>query len=76
MELFATGDQDPQYIDPALGQPFSSVPHVTLTGTANNAPFTLSSLNGTDWVHHHAAAAAIAPHGAPAIRQSLDGPTH
>lgn len=49
VELFATGDQDPQYANPANGQPFSTVPLVTLTGTANNAPFNVSSLNGTAW---------------------------
>lgn len=49
VELFATGDLDPLYLDPANGQPFSSVALVTLTGTANNAPFTLTSLNGTTW---------------------------
>ncbi len=49
VELFATGDLDPQYTDPANGQPFSTVPLVSLTGTANSAPFTLTSLNGTRW---------------------------
>jgi hypothetical protein len=49
VELFATGDLDPNYINPANGQPFSTVPLVSLTGTANNAPFTLTSLNGTAW---------------------------
>ena len=49
VELFATGDQDPLYVNAANGQPFSTVPRVTLTGTANNAPFVLSSLNGANW---------------------------
>jgi hypothetical protein len=49
VELFATGDADPLYQDPASGQPFSTVPLVTLTGTANSAPFVLSSLNGATW---------------------------
>ena len=49
VELFATGDLDPNYINPANGQPFSNVPLVSLTGTANNAPFTLTSLNGATW---------------------------
>jgi hypothetical protein len=49
VELFATGDLDPNYINPANGQPFSTVPLVSLTGTANNAAFTLTSLNGTTW---------------------------
>ncbi len=49
VELFATGDLDPQYTDPANGQPFSTVPLVSLAGTANSAPFTLTSLNGTAW---------------------------
>ena len=49
VELFATGDSDPTYVNPALGQPFSTVPLVSLTGTANNAAFNLTSLNGTLW---------------------------
>jgi hypothetical protein len=49
VELFATGDLDPDYQDPANGQPFATVPLVSLTGTANNAPFALTSLNGTTW---------------------------
>ncbi len=49
VELFATGDLDPNYQDPANGQPFSSVPLVSLTGTANNAAFTITSLNGSSW---------------------------
>jgi hypothetical protein len=49
VELFATGDLDPNYQDPANGQPFATAPLVSLTGTANNAAFTLTSLNGTSW---------------------------
>lgn len=49
VELFATGDLDPGYANPANGQPFSTVPVVSLNGTANNAPFALTSLNGTLW---------------------------
>lgn len=49
VELFATGDADPLYEDPANGQPFSTVPLVSLTGTANGAAFNLTSLNGTLW---------------------------
>ncbi len=49
VELFATGDSDPTYVNPANGQPFSTVPLVSLTGTANNAAFNLTSLNGTIW---------------------------
>jgi hypothetical protein len=49
VELFATGDADPAYTNPAQGGAFATVPLVTLTGTANNAPFNLSSLNGNIW---------------------------
>jgi len=49
VELFATGDLDPTYQNPASGQPFATVPLVSLTGTANNAAFTLTSLNGATW---------------------------
>lgn len=49
VELFATGDLDPTYANPANGQPFSTVPVVSLNGTANHAPFALTSLNGTLW---------------------------
>jgi uncharacterized protein (TIGR03382 family) len=49
VELFATGDQDPQFANPASGQPFATVPLVSLAGSANNAEFTLTSLNGNTW---------------------------
>ena len=49
VELFATGDLDPNYANPANGQPFSIIPLVSLNGTANGSPFTLTSLSGTTW---------------------------
>ena len=49
VELFATGDSDPAYLSPAAGGAFATVPLVTLSGSANNAPFVLSSLNGASW---------------------------
>ena len=49
VELFATGDSDPLYQNPASNLAFATVPLVSLTGTANGAAFNLSSLNGTIW---------------------------
>ena len=49
VELFATGDSDPLYQDPAGNLAFATVPLVSLTGTANGAAFNLTSLNGNIW---------------------------